>query len=185
MVWPWHSHLREFYYRMTIMSRHTLLSRWRILEHETCGRNSSVKLSFLIHVICMHSLASHYKPSCLSPLTCITVTHFLSLHHHPTHDYTYQPIARLSHYTWLSKAPPDHPLICLDTMQTKPLIPLPIPMSSYTVGTHSLYPHLANVTPITSIIHLTHPQLVSLIPHLHPNLTTWPPRILSKPPLRA
>ena len=29
-----HSHLREFYYRMTIMSRHTLLSRWRIfLSH--------------------------------------------------------------------------------------------------------------------------------------------------------
>ena len=27
-----HSHLREFYYRMTIMSRHTLLSRWRIFE---------------------------------------------------------------------------------------------------------------------------------------------------------
>ena len=33
----------------------------------------------------MHSLASHYKPSCLSSLTCITVTHFLSLFHssHP------------------------------------------------------------------------------------------------------
>ena len=27
-----HSHLREFYYRMTIMSRHTLLSRWRIFK---------------------------------------------------------------------------------------------------------------------------------------------------------
>ena len=27
-----HNHLREFYYRMTIMSRHTLLSRWRIFE---------------------------------------------------------------------------------------------------------------------------------------------------------
>ena len=27
-----HSHLREFYYRMTIMPRHTLLSRWRIFE---------------------------------------------------------------------------------------------------------------------------------------------------------
>ena len=27
-----HSHLREFYYRMTIMSRHILLSRWRIFE---------------------------------------------------------------------------------------------------------------------------------------------------------
>ena len=27
-----HSHLREFYYRMTIMSRHTLLSRWRTFE---------------------------------------------------------------------------------------------------------------------------------------------------------
>ena len=27
-----HSHLREFYYRMTIMSRHTLLNRWRIFE---------------------------------------------------------------------------------------------------------------------------------------------------------
>ena len=54
-------------------------------------------LPFLIHVICMHPLASHYKLSCLSSLTCITVTHFLSLHHHPTHDYTYQPIARLLH----------------------------------------------------------------------------------------
>ena len=27
-----HSHLREFYYQMTIMPRHTLLSRWRIFE---------------------------------------------------------------------------------------------------------------------------------------------------------
>lgn len=27
-----HSHLREFFYRMTIMSRHTLLNRWRIFE---------------------------------------------------------------------------------------------------------------------------------------------------------
>ena len=27
-----HSHLREFYYRMTIMPRHTLLSRWQIFE---------------------------------------------------------------------------------------------------------------------------------------------------------
>ena len=27
-----HSHLIDFYYRMTIMSRHTLLSRWRIFE---------------------------------------------------------------------------------------------------------------------------------------------------------
>ena len=27
-----HSHSREFYYRMTIMSRHTLLNRWRIFE---------------------------------------------------------------------------------------------------------------------------------------------------------
>ena len=28
-----HSHLREFCYWMTLMSRHTLLSRWRILSH--------------------------------------------------------------------------------------------------------------------------------------------------------
>ena len=27
-----HSHLREFYYWMTIMSKHTLLSRWRIFS---------------------------------------------------------------------------------------------------------------------------------------------------------
>ena len=101
-------------------------------------------LPFLIHVICMHPLASHHKLSCLSSLTCITVTHFLSLHHHPTHDYTYQPIARLSHYTWLPKAPPNHPPICSDTMQAKPPCP-----------GHYLYPFLLPITLLISQIHIS------------------------------
>ena len=39
-----HSHLREFFYRMTIMSRHTLLSRWRIFE--PCSFLRGYQMSF-------------------------------------------------------------------------------------------------------------------------------------------
>ena len=43
-----HSHLREFYYRMTIMSRHTLLSRWRIFE--PCPFPGGYQMSFFLHI---------------------------------------------------------------------------------------------------------------------------------------
>ena len=42
-----HSHLREFYYRMTIMPRHTLLSRWQIFE--PCPFPGGYQMSFSSH----------------------------------------------------------------------------------------------------------------------------------------